>query len=165
MAPDWLDAELLAHLARRFRHGSLVLLGKQAMDLEVLRRLPNVHLLGHKPYAELPAYCKGFDVALVPFPRNEVTRHANPLKVREYLAAGLPVISTPVPEVEALGQCHIGATPDAFCAAVEAALADPGPCLRRSDAIRGESWEARLEEIRAHVAALEPAAGRQAAPC
>lgn len=56
---------------------------------------------------ELPGYSKGFDVAILPFPISEVTLHANPLKVREYLAAGLPVVSTPIPEVEVLGLCRI----------------------------------------------------------
>jgi glycosyltransferase involved in cell wall biosynthesis len=157
MAADWVDVDLLAEVARRYRHGSLVLLGKSVMDLAALRRLQNVHVLGHKPYEQLPAYCKAFDLGLVPFPRNEATRHANPLKVREYLAAGLPVVSTPVPEVEALGCCYIGDTADSFCAAIEAALAASDSRQLRSEGVRQESWENRLEELRRHITDLEPA--------
>jgi glycosyltransferase involved in cell wall biosynthesis len=116
-----------------------------------------VHLLGRKPYEDLPGYCKGFDVGLLPFPISEVTLNANPLKVREYLAAGLPVVSTAIPEVEVLNQCRIGHDADEFVREIEAALADhPGPRTERSDKMSGESWDAKLEEIRAHVASVRP---------
>ncbi len=155
MAADWIDIDLMVRVAKHFSHGSLVLLGKVTTDLSALTSLPNVHLLGRKPYADLPAYSKGFDVALLPFPISEVTLNANPLKVREYLAAGLPVVSTAIPEVEVLGMCRIGRDPAGFIAEIEAALTDPGPTRARSELVRGESWAARVEEIRGHVAALE----------
>lgn len=152
---DWVDLELIAQVARRFPQGSMVLLGKATTDLKVLKEIPNVQLLGRKPYELLPAYCKGFDVALMPFRINELTLNANPLKVREYLAAGLPVVSTAIPEVEVLGLCRIGRSRESFVREVENALADPGPSAPRSEAIRSESWEARLDEIRAHLANME----------
>jgi glycosyltransferase involved in cell wall biosynthesis len=151
---DWVNVELLEHVARRFAGGSLVMLGKVTMDVSPLTRLPNVHLLGRKPYASLPAYCKGFDAALIPFPVTEVTLNANPLKAREYLAAGLPVVSTPIPEVEVLDQCGIGATPEEFADRVAEALCEPGPCARRSETMRGHSWQARLDEVTDHLAAV-----------
>lgn len=153
LVADWVDVDLMAKVAERYPNGSLVILGKVTTDVSALQRLPNVHLLGRKPYEDLPAYCKGFDVALMPFRINELTLNANPLKVREYLAAGLPVVSTAIPEVEVLGQCRIGRDDDEFLREVGAALADPGPGVARSEAIRHESWEARLDEIRGHVAA------------
>lgn len=152
---DWVDLELMAEVARRFPHGSLVLLGKATTDLTVLEEVPNVHLLGRKPYESLPAYCKGFDVALMPFRINELTLNANPLKVREYLAAGLPVVSTAIPEVEVLGLCRIGHDRESFVREVENALTDRGPSLVRSEAIRSESWEARIDEVRGHLATIE----------
>lgn len=151
LVADWVDVELMAEMARRFSHGSLVVLGKATADISALAQLPNVHLLGRKAYGELPAYCKGFDVALMPFRLNELTLNANPLKVREYLAAGLPVVSTPIPEVEVLGQCQIAADANGFERAIRAALADPGPSAQRSEAIRHESWQARLDEIAGHL--------------
>lgn len=158
MAADWIDIELMVRVAKHFSNGSLVLLGKVTTDVTALTALPNVHLLGRKPYAHLPAYCKGFDVALLPFPISEVTLNANPLKVREYLAAGLPVVSTAIPEVEVLRMCRIGSDHPSFIREVESALADPGPKLERSELVRSESWEARVEEIRGHVVALAGAA-------
>lgn len=154
IADDWVDVDLMVHVARRFPNASVVMLGKVTMDVSRLSALPNVHLLGRKPYSELPAYCKGFDVALIPFPISEVTLNANPLKAREYLASGLPVVSAAIPEVEVLGSCGIGRDPDGFIDEIEAALADPGPKSERSEAMREESWAARLDEIRAHLARL-----------
>src|SRR6185437_12289497 len=136
MSSDWVDVDLLAAVAERYSEGSVVLLGKVAMDLKPLARLSNVHVLGRKPYSTLPGYCKAFDVGLIPFPISEVTLNSNPLKAREYLAAGLPVVSTCIPEVEVLGQCGIGATPEQFADRVAEALSEPGPAEWRSETMR-----------------------------
>jgi hypothetical protein len=90
----------------------------------------------------------------MPFRVNELTLNANPLKAREYLAAGLPVVSTAIPEVDALTLCRIGRDRESFLYEVEQALLDPGPSVERSEAVRGESWEARLDQIRQYVTAL-----------
>jgi glycosyltransferase involved in cell wall biosynthesis len=160
MATDWIDVDLMARVAERFSSGSLVLLGRVTMDLSRLTALPNVHLLGRKPFATLPAYCKGFDVALNPFPLSDVTRSSNPLKVREYLAAGLPVVSTRIPEVERLREVRVADSAEEFCAAIEHALEKPGPHAARSECMRGESWEAKLDEVRRAVASVVGDAGR-----
>jgi glycosyltransferase involved in cell wall biosynthesis len=152
---DWVDLDMMADVAKHFSHGSVVMVGKATTDTTALRQLPNVFLLGRKPYADLPAYCKGFDVALNPFRLNELTRNANPLKVREYLAAGLQVVSTAIPEVEVLGQCRIAHDAGEFISEIEKALIDPGPGLARSEAIRSESWEARVDEIRGHLVRMK----------
>ena len=148
IADDWVDIPLLVHVARSFPTGSLVMLGSVTMDVSALAKEPNVHLLGRKPYASLPGYSRGFDVALIPFPVTEVTLNANPLKAREYLASGLPVVSTPIPEVEAIGHCLVGRTPEEFVARVREALAAPGPDRARSRLMESESWGARVEEVR-----------------
>jgi hypothetical protein len=100
----------------------------------------------------LPAYCRGFDVALLPFRNNELTLNANPLKVREYLAAGLPVVASDLPEVRALGLCRLVSSASGFPVAVGAALDEgAGPRLERAARLAGESWQARVDEIRVHV--------------
>src|SRR5580704_13760937 len=154
MADDWIDIDLMAHVARHFSSGSMVLLGKVTTDLSRLTAIPNVHVLGRKPFADLPLYCKGFDVAINPFPINDVTLSSNPLKVREYLAAGLPVVSTRIPEVEVIRGARIADTKEAFVEEIEEALKEGGPRRERSEAMRGESWEAKLEEVRRAVAGL-----------
>ena len=156
IAEDWVDVPLLVHVARSFPGGTLVLLGKTTMDVSALAAEPNVRLLGRVPYETLPAYCKGFDAAVIPFPLTEVTRNANPLKAREYLAAGLPVVSTPIPEVEVLPDCTIGRTPEEFVAALRRVLSSPGPDAERSERMKTESWAARLEDVRRAYAAIRP---------
>jgi glycosyltransferase involved in cell wall biosynthesis len=149
---DWVDYELIKKTAEHFKDGSVVLVGKIAVDAEqkikLLDGVPNVHLLGRKPYADLPAYCKGFDVAMNPFEINELTLAANPLKVREYLAAGLPVVSTDIPEVRVLEDVLVGTTHEDFIAQVERALSHPKSPEEVSDRISNESWEAKVEELR-----------------
>jgi glycosyltransferase involved in cell wall biosynthesis len=154
IASDWIDLPLLIEVARKFPGASLVMLGKITMDLSALKALPNVHLLGRKPYESLPDYARGFDVALIPFPINEATLNSNPLKAREYLAAGLPVVSTPIPEVEVLGQCRIGRDAAGVCHEIAEALKDPGPAAARSERMRGEGWSARLNVIEDLILAL-----------
>ena len=125
--------------------------------MKILDNVPNVHFLGRKPYGELPAYCKAFDVALNPFVVNELTLAANPLKVREYLAAGLPVVSTDIPECRVLPDCLIGTDHADFILKIESALADPKPREVISDAIAHESWDAKVDEIRALIQDGKPA--------
>ncbi len=149
---DWVDYELIRKTAEHFKDGSVVLVGKIAVDAEqkikVLADVPNVHFLGRKPYSELPAYCKGFDVAMNPFVINELTLAANPLKVREYLAAGLPVVSTDIPEVRVLEDCLVGTDHNDFIEKVGQAISDPKPREAVSDAVAHESWEAKVDELR-----------------
>ena len=84
-----------------------------------------------------------------------MTLNANPLKVREYLAAGLPVVSTKIPEVEVLGLAHIAATNEDFRPRdPDGAGRSRAAQAQRSDAMKKESWAGRVEEIRGHVAAL-----------
>src|SRR5207253_6580127 len=147
---EWIDLELLAAIARRRPHWTLLLLGKATVDTGALRALPNVRLLGQKPYAALRAYCRAFDVGLIPFRIDELTVKANPLKLREYLAAGLPVVSTDLPEVRKYGNVvRLASDPTAFVREIELSLRERGGAFgtTRVDAMKAESWEARVEEL------------------
>jgi glycosyltransferase involved in cell wall biosynthesis len=154
LVAEWVDQDAMIECAKAYPNGSVVLIGKTAPDADVskLKALPNVHFLGRKKYEELPAYCKGFDVALMPFKINELTLNANPLKVREYLAAGLSVVSTDIPEVVKVGLCKIASSSADFPAKVAEALAEGGGCTReRAQKIFHESWDARVDDIRGYV--------------
>jgi glycosyltransferase involved in cell wall biosynthesis len=137
-----------------------------ATDTSPVRSLPNVHFLGRKEHQLLPSYSKGFDVAILPFVINELTLAANPLKVREYLAAGLPVVATPIPEVERfMGQLRIGKSYAHFLSQVEAVIAEGqiGPQLSISSAMDNESWDHKVEEISQIITGLEsPMASKKA---
>jgi UDP-galactopyranose mutase len=123
-----MDLALLAAVADARPAWSFAILGPVVkIDPADLPQRPNLHYLGGKEYAELPAYVAGWDVALMPFAINEATRFISPTKTPEYLAAGLPVVSTPIVDVVRhygdLEGVRIAATPEAFVAECEAALA------------------------------------------
>src|SRR5262249_14366028 len=86
----WVDLELIAYLSEQIPPASFVLLGRADVDLGPLAHRPNVHHLGLIPYAELPGYARYFDIGLIPFVLNQLTRAVNPLKLLEYFALGLP---------------------------------------------------------------------------
>ncbi|HTL31498.1 MAG TPA: glycosyltransferase [Kofleriaceae bacterium] len=147
---DWVDFELLAHVARKRPAWQIVLIGQQLADLSAIAGLPNVHLLGQKPHHALPAYCKGFDVGMIPYRIDERMTFVNPLKLREYLSAGLPVVSTPVPEVAKFSKhARVATTPDEFVTACEAALAETseGERRARSESMKNETWSARVQNV------------------
>ncbi len=146
---DWVDVDLLAEVARRRSDWQIVLIGDSTVDLSPYRALSNMHFLGRKPYEQLPAYCRQFDVGLIPFRINELTLAVNPIKLREYLAAGLPVVSTPLPEARLYEHLiEIAGTADEFVTAVETCLgADPAGRARRAAAMVAETWPEKVEQI------------------
>ncbi|NNE66289.1 MAG: glycosyltransferase [Pyrinomonadaceae bacterium] len=149
---DWVDFEGIRFVAEHFGSGSVVLVGKTAVDAErkirVLDGLPNVVKTGRRPYEDLPSYCKAFDVGLNPFIINDLTLAANPLKVREYLAAGLPVVSSDLPEVRILEHCYTYESHDELIEQIKKALKHRSSREEISDSIRNESWESKVDELR-----------------
>lgn len=146
---DRLDLDLLAAIARSHPQWSLVLIGKVATDLSRVR-LPNVHVLGPRPYQSLPGYCKAFDVGLMPYVDSEWIRHSSPIKLREYLSAGLPAVSTDVPEVRRYSSLvYVAQDAPEFIRFIEQALREdsPGKHRARSEAMRGETWEAKMAQV------------------
>lgn len=129
------DIELLDAVARLRPDWNFVMIGPVVkIDEAELPRRANIHYLGGKSYTELPAYLAGWDVALLPFARNESTRFISPTKTPEYLAAGCAVVSTSIRDVVRpygeLGLVHIADEPEDFVAACEATMNDPDPAAR-----------------------------------
>ncbi len=154
---DWVDLPLLAELARLRPRWSIVMVGRGDTDLSAIQGLLNVHLLGHRPYSRLPEYLRGFDIALLPFVVNELTLAANPLKLREYLAAGLPVVAAPLPEIARFeGLVSLASTAQEYVQKIEALLEGKrtGPSRERSDMVAGESWDAKVAEIEELLASV-----------
>lgn len=122
-----MDLHLLQELADMRPDWNFVMLGPVVkIDLKSLPERPNIHYLGMKPYEDLPKYFAGWDVAILPFALNESTRFISPTKTPEYLAAGLPVVSTPVRDVVRtygeIGLLRIGCTPEEFSHAIDQTL-------------------------------------------
>lgn len=140
---DWVDQDLLAGMARLRPQWNFVLIGKIMTDISRLQ-LPNIHILGPRPYEALPAYCRGFAIGIIPYKLTDPRMQSvNPLKLREYLAAGLPVVSVDIPEVRGL-PVRLAQTPEEFVAKIEEALHDT---TDYRETVRHESWTARVAEI------------------
>ena len=153
-----LDIPLLGAVAAARPEWQLVMVGPVVkIDPDSLPQHPNIHYLGQKGYDELPAYLAGWDVALLPFARNEATRFISPTKTPEYLAAGKPVVSTSIRDVVTpygeQGLAHIADDPEGFVRACEAALAqDRAKHLAAADwFLRATSWDATWTRIDALI--------------
>jgi glycosyltransferase involved in cell wall biosynthesis len=151
-----LDLGLLAELARLRPAWSIVLVGPEGAgdpggDLSALREAANVHLVGARPATDLPTVLRGADAGLIPYAINDLTRSVFPMKVYEYLAAGLPVLSTPLPALEGVEEIDVVSDAAALVAAAEREFAADTPERRQacSQAALGHSWESRIEEIEA----------------
>ncbi len=99
---EWFDVPLVVELARQMPELSFVLIGDGQAELGSLREFRNVHILGRRPYRQVPAYLKHASVGLIPFKRNRLVRAVNPIKLYEYLACGLPVVASSWDELEQL---------------------------------------------------------------
>jgi glycosyltransferase involved in cell wall biosynthesis len=160
-----MDLALLDGIAQARPDWHLVIIGPVVkIDPETLPKHPNIHYLGGKSYQELPKYLAGWDVALLPFARNESTRFISPTKTPEYLAAGKPVVSTSIRDVvRPYGQqslVHIADTVPEFVAAIANALEQTqvaSDWLNRVDAFLAQTswdltWQAMDELIEQAIA-------------
>lgn len=149
-----LDIELFVGLARRRREWSFALVGPVGVgdpstDVSTLAAEPNVHLLGRRRYEDLPAVLRAADVAIIPYAVNDLTRSIFPMKVYEYLSAGLDVVSTPLPSLMGVPGVRIAAGLDEMERALATALTEDTPesRRRRSELARDHSWTRRLDEV------------------
>lgn len=155
-----IDVALVEFLARARPDWSIVLIGPvdaEAARVQVgdrLRALPNVHLLGPKAHAELVRYLAGFDVALVPFPDHPFNRARDPLKVKEYLAGGKPVVAAHAPQVAEMPYVYSAETPAEFLDAVEQARRTPVNRAELDAYLAQNTWSARFDVLCSWVDAL-----------
>lgn len=144
-----MDLRLIEGIATRKPGWHIVMVGPVAkISYESLPKLPNIHYLGKKSYSDLPGYIAGWDIAMVPFAHNESTRYISPTKTPEYLAAGKPVISTPVIDVlrqyGKTGLVNIAGTPEEFVrvASLELENGDRDEWLEQVDDLLSQnSWD------------------------
>jgi len=150
-----MDIDLLAGIAAARPDWHIVMLGPVVkVDPALLPRPANIHYLGGKKYEELPHYIAGWDVALLPFARNDATRFISPTKTPEYMAAGKPVVSTSIRDVVRpygqQGLVRIADSVGAFVDACEAAMAEDATArLLAHDAfLRQTSWDGTWLQMR-----------------
>lgn len=149
---DWFDIDLIRELAKKRRDWTFVLIGHTfGCDISKVERLKNVLLLGEKPYEQLPGYLRRFDVAMIPFKQNRLTKATNPVKLYEYLAAGKPVVSTELPEVAAVSPhlVEMASDPASFERAIQTALRNKAADReeKRREFARRHSWEERYVDL------------------
>jgi len=147
---NYIDINLIRDCALRYPQYTFLIIGKSTVDLSELLKQKNVIYTGPVEYAVLPDYAAAFNVGLIPFQLNELTIAANPLKFIEYLALGIPVVSTGLPEVKKFGDLvYTAANNEQFIDSIELALkenTEEKALLRKSVAER-YSWASVAEEL------------------
>jgi hypothetical protein len=146
------DLELLIKVARHIRPATLLIIGPKAMDISRLVAEPNVKYLGPVPYAKLPRYAAQFDVALMPWLQNDWIKGCNPIKLKEYLSLGFPVVSIRFGELERYEHLVYGADSHAeFLEGINRAVKehDPARVEERRNAVRADSWDSLADKAAA----------------
>ena len=145
-----INYDLLKKIAQTYSDVSIVLIGKQAVDLSSLQQIQNIHLIGAVDYEDLPKYAVHFDAGLMPYILDEEIKKSAPLKLKEYLALGKPIVSVAVKDVAVYKDLiYIAQDDDDFIAKVGSALSetDKARCKRRQKAVEKDTWNARVETV------------------
>lgn len=150
MIDERLDLDLIIDLAQRLPQALIRMIGPVVINASRLREQPNVSLEPPLPFSELPAALTTASLFILPFKLNELSKSCSPLKIKEYLACGRPVIATAVPEAQRLAQhVHVAADSaafgDAVASAVEGTLSFDARAVR--EMIANEGWEAKAQEF------------------
>lgn len=139
-----IDLELMIKTARKIFPGTLLIIGLKSMDISKLLEEKNVVYLEPVPYNKIPQYAKKFDVGIMPWLRNKWISTANPIKLREYLAIGFPIVSIDFPELRPFKHLlYCADTHDGFLKMIDNALEEQDSSMRkrRQDAVSGSSWD------------------------
>ncbi|GAA4828604.1 hypothetical protein GCM10023310_01830 [Paenibacillus vulneris] len=149
---EWFDIRLIENLAKRNKNWTFVLVGDTfGCDTSTAENIENIIFTGEKPYKDLPKYLYGFDVCIIPFLINELTMSTNPVKVYEYLAAGKPVVSTKLPELEIIGEelVHLANSCDEFERKIRECLNGRKQDIeKRKQFAKENTWLARYKDFK-----------------
>lgn len=142
----WFDQELVAKIAEQNKNWNIVLVGTVYTDVSLLERYSNIYLLGRREYEEVPAYMQHFDVGIIPFKMTDLIVNCNPIKYYEYISAGLPVVSVPMPELMEEPYVRLAASHEQFSSAINELL--NGPKTKVDIAfLESNSWSQRTQQI------------------
>jgi glycosyltransferase involved in cell wall biosynthesis len=155
---QWIDLDLVAYLADNIPEATFVMIGRIAVPPASVPARSNLIFLGPRPYESLPAYGRFFDAAIIPYKLTDQVIAANPLKLREYLAMGLPTIAVSTPEIDQFAEVvSVNRTREDFLRSLRAALSTGSTAdgiRRRMQAVEAVSWEARVAGLLAHIDTL-----------
>jgi glycosyltransferase involved in cell wall biosynthesis len=138
---DW---KIIQYCAEKRPDYQFVFIGRKDIAVAGVEHLPNIHFLGKKPFEKIQNYGAGFDVAIMFWVRREWIKHCSPLKLKEYLSLGVPVVSTPIEEVERdyADIVHSAETPEEFLSALDTALTqDNSERVQKGlSRVSGDTW-------------------------
>jgi glycosyltransferase involved in cell wall biosynthesis len=163
----WLDQSLLVQTIKALPHWRFVFIGKIDCDVDKLQQFSNVYFLGTKPHTDLPKYIQNWNVAILPFVNNKQIQMCNPLKLREYLASGTPIVTTDFNALNGYRKyLQVANSTTPFYQAILLANAEIVPAVNfnkldniddlvaitnikksRKEAVINESWESRALDV------------------
>jgi glycosyltransferase involved in cell wall biosynthesis len=160
----WIELSLIRYLAEQRPNWTFLMIGRVAVPESDVPRLPNIHYLGRRPYETLPAYGKAFTAAIIPYHLTQQVINSNPIKLREYLAMGKPIVSVSTPEIEKFREfVAIARTREEYLAHLDRAVAQGLTVeqIERQTALAATmTWDANLRKVMSLVeeqlAAKEP---------
>jgi len=144
------DIELVKEVVDLLPEMSFVFVGKSSVDTASMVSRKNIRMLGQKPYEQIPHYGKCFDVAIMPWRQNRWIEACNPIKLKEYLALGKPIVSTPFAELQKYRDVVYEAkTPEEFVDCIKKALVEDNPrrIAARRNKVKDASWESKAEQV------------------
>jgi GT2 family glycosyltransferase len=157
---EWVDFQLVADLADAAPEWSFVLIGDHfTAEVDLLKGKPNVHLLGLRPYADMPRYLFNFNACIIPFKLNKITHAVDPVKFYEFLSGGKPIVSTPLEELQPFGSyVSFAETADGFKRALADHLENDTPenVQERQAFAMQNDWRQRFESYSNALTALYP---------
>lgn len=162
---QWIDLDLVGYLAEQRPDWTFLMIGRVAVPEAQVPRQPNIRYLGVRSYDQLPDYGSRFDAAIIPYRQCRQVSHANPIKLREYLAMGKPVVSVSTPEIDEYADVvEIARSNVEFLAKLDAVLTRESPreeILQRQERVALEGWDARLQRV---IEIVEVSLNRQSDP-
>lgn len=151
----WIELDLIKYLAEQRPEWTFLMIGRVAVPDGDVPRLPNIHFMGRRPYETLPAYGKSFTAAIIPYHLTPQVIHSNPIKLREYLAMGKPIVSVSTPEIDKFSAVvAIAHTREEYLAKLDRAVADgltPEQIERQTALAATMTWDANLRKVMAFV--------------
>jgi glycosyltransferase involved in cell wall biosynthesis len=144
------DFKLLEYISQKLPEMAIVLIGSISSDVSNLQKYRNIFFLGQKPYEQIPHYGKAFSVAIMPWNRNKWIEFCNPVKIKEYLALGKPVVSTYYPEIEPYSDIvYVAKDYEQFVSYIQKAVVenDIGLQIARRKRVENETWDSKVEQI------------------